>query len=143
MIRPKSVRQQGWGEITLPADFPEIVCLCGSTRFVNEFNLHRERLTREGKIVLAIEIVTTQTKEQDPQHANPELKKALDELHLKKIDLSDRIFVINVKGYVGESTALEIAHATRQHRKIEWLHDGMDEESTFRVHRAIYGELKK
>ena len=39
------------------------------------------------------------------------LKELLDELHLRKIDLADEVYVVNVDGYVGESTQLEIAYA--------------------------------
>ena len=86
----------------------KIVCLCGSTRFVDTFNEWRKRLTYEGKIVLSIEIVTSQTKADDPQHCNPELKQMLDELHMRKIDLADEVLFLNVGGYMGESTKREL-----------------------------------
>ena len=100
---------------------PEIVCLCGSTRFVDTFNEWRKKLTLEGKIVLAIEIVTTQSRDEDPQHVNPEMKKMLDELHLRKIDLSDTVMILNVDGYIGESTANEIRYAMVCHKNIVYL----------------------
>jgi len=37
----------------------------------------------------------------------------MDNLHLRKIDLSDEIFVVNVDGYIGESTAREIKYAEK------------------------------
>ncbi|KNX39286.1 hypothetical protein VV01_07480 [Luteipulveratus halotolerans] len=43
-------------------------------------------------------------------------KAVLDALHLSKIDLADRVLVVNPGGYVGESTRREIAHA-RAHGK--------------------------
>lgn len=100
---------------------PEIVVLCGSTRFVDVFNLERKRLTEEGAIVLSIEVVTTQAREQDPQHVNPELKARLDELHMRKIDLADRVLVLDVGFYIGESTRNEIAYAEQLGRPIEYL----------------------
>lgn len=102
-------------------DRPRIVVLCGSTRFVDTFNEWRQRLTYEGKIVLSIEIVTTQARDEDPQHANPYLKGMLDRLHLRKIDLADEVMVLNVGGYVGESTRAEIAYAEAQGRPIRYL----------------------
>lgn len=102
-------------------DSPEIVCLCGSTRFVDHFNHWRKQLTEHGKIVLSIEIVTTQSKESDPQHIDPDLKRRLDELHLRKIDLADRVMVLNVGGYIGDSTKNEIAYAKRMRKPIDWL----------------------
>ena len=101
--------------------FPEVVCLCGSTRFVDTFNDWRKRLTYEGKIILSIELVTTQAKSEDPQHVNLELKQMLDELHLRKIDLSDRVLVLNVNGYIGESTRREINYAEDIGKPITYL----------------------
>ena len=107
--------------ITLPADFPDIVVLCGSTRYVDEFNRYRKSLTEQGHIVLAIEIVTTQAAGQDPQHVNPELKARLDQTHLRKIDLADWVFIVTgVTGYFGESTTAEIRYAVA-HGKPVWF----------------------
>jgi multidrug resistance efflux pump len=100
---------------------PEIVVLCGSTRFVDHFNQWRKDLTEAGVIVLSIEVVTTQARDQDPQHANPALKSALDELHKRKIDLADRVMVLNVDGYVGQSTRSEIDYATALGKPIDYL----------------------
>lgn len=100
---------------------PLIVTLCGSTRFVEDFNYWRKELTLQGQIVLSIEIVTTQSKEEDPQHCDPETKAMLDELHLRKIDLSDYIFVINKGGYIGESTRREIKYAESNNVLIKYL----------------------
>jgi hypothetical protein len=100
---------------------PRIVCLCGSTRFVDEFNRQRKALTEAGEIVLSIEVVTTQAREQDPQHADPELKTRLDELHKRKIDLADYVLVLNVGLYIGESTRSEIEYARAHHKDIHFL----------------------
>lgn len=82
---------------------PEIVCICGSIRFVTEMREANRALTFAGVIVLA------------PGEAealiDDEQKKALDALHLRKIDLADRVLVVNPGGYVGESTRREIAYA--------------------------------
>ena len=47
-------------KVELDPNRPKIICLCGSTRFVDYYNEWREKLTLEGKIVLSVEIVTTQ-----------------------------------------------------------------------------------
>lgn len=99
----------------------KIICLCGSTRFVHTFNEWRKRLTLEGKIVVSIEIVTTQSKEEDPQYINPKLKLMLDELHLRKIDLADEVMILNVGGYIGESTSKEIKYAESMGKVINYL----------------------
>ncbi len=84
-------------------DRPEIVCLCGSIRFVEQMRAASRELTFAGVIVLAPgeadAVVTAQQ------------KAALDALHLHKIDLADRVLVVNPGGYVGESTSREIAYA--------------------------------
>lgn len=100
---------------------PEIVCLCGSTRFVSEFNAQAQRLAEAGEIVLSIEVVATQSRETDPQHTDPELKSQLDELHKRKIDLADYVLVLNVDGYIGESTRSEIDYAMAVGRPVEYL----------------------
>ena len=102
---------------------PKIICLCGSTRFVDIFNEWRKRLTLEGNIIVSIELVTPQTGREDPQHSNYKVKQALDELHLRKIDLADEIFVINVNGYIGESTTREIEYAKSLGKPIKYLEE--------------------
>ena len=102
--------------------FPRIVTLCGSTRFVNEFNIVRKQMTYDGYIVLSIEIVTTQQRHEDPQHVSPHTKAMLDELHKRKIDLSDGVVVLNVGGYIGESTRSEIEYAESQGKPVRYLY---------------------
>ena len=101
----------------------KVICLCGSTRFVETFNEWRKRLTYQGKIVLSIEIVTSQAATEDPQNCNAGLKAMLDELHLRKIDLADEVMVLNVGGYIGESTSNEIAYAKSQGKVVRYLEE--------------------
>jgi hypothetical protein len=101
--------------------FPPVVCLCGSTRFVAEFNRQRKELTERGQIVLSIEVVTTQAREHDPQHTGPALKARLDELHKRKIDLADYVLVLNVGGYTGASTRAEVAYARTHGKPVSYL----------------------
>jgi hypothetical protein len=103
------------------AAFPPVVCLCGSTRFADEFNRQRKDLTERGEIVLSIEVVTTQAREQDPPHADPALKARLDELHKRKIDLADYVLVVNPGGYIGKSTRSEIAYAAAHGKPVRYL----------------------
>ncbi|MFD7616093.1 hypothetical protein [Streptomyces sp. NPDC059802] len=84
-------------------DRPEIVCICGSARFADEMRAANRDLAFEGIIVVApVEADGLITDEQ---------KKALGALHLRRIDLADRVLVVNPGGYVGESTGREIAYA--------------------------------
>lgn len=105
---------------------PRIVCLCGSTRFWEAFRDHGLRLTLEGKIVLSIGIAASDS--MTFAHASDEdgkaIKERLDWLHRRKIDLADEILVLNVGGYVGDSTKNEIAYAILRHKGISWLEPG-------------------
>lgn len=89
-------------------NIPHIVCLCGSTKFKSEFVHQNFRLTLDGCIVLSI---GCDSKSDEDLGITPEQKLKLDDLHKRKIDLADEIFVLNVGGYIGESTKSEIAYA--------------------------------
>jgi|GEM_PF-3485829 len=99
-----------WGENNQPekAPRPEIVCLCGSTRFKEEFIKVQEKLTLEGKIVLSVGLFGHVD---HPEIYTDGKKAMLDELHKRKIDLADRVLVLNVGGYIGDSTRSEIEYA--------------------------------
>lgn len=88
---------------------PEVVCLCGSTRFKDEYLSEQERLTMEGKIFLTVGLFG----HSDDVDFSDDEKQMLDELHKRKIDRSDRVHVIDVDGYIGDSTQSEIEYAER------------------------------
>ncbi|MBT9151117.1 MAG: hypothetical protein DDT40_01301 [candidate division WS2 bacterium] len=100
---------------------PLVVCLCGSTRFVNTFVEQQKILARKRVIVLSIELVFPQPITDNPQHSDPPLKVLLDELHLRKIDLADEILVLNVGGYIGWSTRNEINYAVKTGKLVRYL----------------------
>jgi hypothetical protein len=106
---------------------PLIVCICGSTRFAKEMNEEADRLTRAGLIVVRPEVITYDAG-RDPQRVNPALKERLDRLHLHKIDLCDEVFVVNVEGYIGDSTRREIAYAKDMNRPVSYLVEPEPEE---------------
>jgi|GEM_PF-5661911 len=101
------------------------VTLCGSTRFKREFESMNAILTMEGSVVLTTGVY----KDYFGRQLTGEEKDRLDKMHLHKIDLSDAVIVIDVGGYIGESTRHEIEYAQdhaeitveylSQHR--EWL----------------------
>lgn len=97
---------------------PKIVCLCGSTRFFKTFEEQNLRLTLEGKIVLSI---GCNTKSDEGLNLTAADKEKLDELHKRKIDLCDSVLVLNVDGYIGESTQSEIEYADKLGKPIEYL----------------------
>ena len=97
---------------------PTIVCLCGSTKFKEQFIRANFRETMAGKIVLTVGWFGHADK--DIYTPTDEEKKALDELHFRKIELADEILVIDVDNYIGGSTGNEIAHAIAWKRKIRY-----------------------
>ena len=98
---------------------PVVVCLCGSCRFKDEFIAHYAKETDAGKIVLSV----GRFMPQEEQDILPEHKKMLDELHKRKIDISDEILVLNVGGYVGTSTRSEIDYAIKSNKTIRYLEE--------------------
>ena len=96
----------------------KIVTLCGSTRFKEQFLEAQKRLTLEGCIVISVGLFGHSG---DEDVWKPGVKEMLDDMHLRKIDLADEVFVINVGGYIGESTRREIAYAERTGKTIKYL----------------------
>ena len=96
-----------------------VITLCGSTKFKNTHLAEMARLTLEGNIVIPCGLYG----HADGHGLTEDQKLALDELHLRKIDISDRIHVINVSGYIGESTSNEIAYARANGKEITYYDD--------------------
>lgn len=94
---------------------PKIICLCGSTKFREEYRRENCRLTFEGCIVLSCGCFKG-----DPEWGTAP-KDMLDELHKRKIDLADEVFVVNVGGYIGDSTRGEIAYAESLGKPVRYL----------------------
>ena len=94
-----------------------VITLCGSIKFKNEFIKVQERLILEGNIVFTPNFFNSIKKEE----INEKTKKMLDEMHRQKIDFSDEIYVINLDGYIGESTKSEIEYAKSKGKKISYL----------------------
>ncbi len=101
-------------------DRPKIVCLCGSTRFMEAFFDAGWEETLKGNIVLSVGVCKHATSH-GAEVLGPEVVTRLDELHLRKIEMADEILVLNVGGYVGESTRGEINHARALGKPIRWL----------------------
>lgn len=102
-------------------DRPEVVVLCGSTRFKQQFFEANFRFSMEGRIVISVGWFGHADK--DVYDPTPEEKRMLDELHKRKIDLCDSIFVVNVGGYIGDSTRGEIEYAEAHGKMVRWLED--------------------
>ena len=101
---------------------PSIVCLCGSTRFIEAFQQANLRETLAGRIVLSIGCNTkSDTDLIALGELTKETKAMLDELHKRKIDLADEVLILNVGGYIGKSTRSEIEYAEEQGKRIRYL----------------------
>ena len=97
---------------------PKIITLCGSTKFKDEFMRVQKELTLLGYLVISVGCFGHSG---DDKVWTEGTKEMLDEIHKAKIDLADEIFVINVNGYIGESTRSEIEWATALKKKIHYL----------------------
>lgn len=117
--------------------FRHIVCLCGSTRFTDAFRDANDREALAGNIVLSVGCDT-----KSPDSTVTAAQKAeLDELHLDKIDMADEVYVLDVEGYVGESTQREIAYAVLRHKPIRWLTGAVSGEKYLEGHARKLGAL--
>ena len=96
----------------------KIITLCGSTKFKNEFIEQQKRLTLEGNIVISVGLFGHSG---DDEVWSERTKPMLDDMHKRKIDLADEIFVINVGGYIGSSTRSEIDYAIITNKPVKYL----------------------
>ena len=78
----------------------------------------QKRLTLEGYIVISVGMFGHSG---DEEVWKPRVKEMLDDMHKRKIDMADEVFVINVGGYIGESTKSEIAYAEKTGKKVNYL----------------------
>lgn len=95
----------------------KIITLCGSTKFKKEFEDWNKNLTLQKNIVLSVVLFS----HEDNHKLSIEEKNIFFEMHKKKIDISDEIFVIDVDGYIGESTKKEIEYAKSKGKKVIYL----------------------
>ena len=96
---------------------PKIVCLCGSTRFKPVFEQVTFEETMKGNIVLSVGCFA----HYDEIMLTTEQKEFLDELHSRKIELANEIIILNVDGYIGDSTKAEVKYAQVRKKEIRWL----------------------
>lgn len=103
----------------------KVITLCGSTRFKDAFMETQKRLTLEGNIVISVGLFghfgDNEVWENMNEGTLTKTKEMLDDMHKRKIDMADEIFVINVGGYIGESTRSEIEYVTANGKTVEYL----------------------
>ena len=98
----------------------KVITLCGSTKFKDEFFQQQKRLTLEGNIVISVGMFGHSG---DQEVWSEGVKEMLDDMHKRKIDMADEIFVINVGGYIGSSTKSEIAYAQSTGKAVRYLEE--------------------
>jgi len=101
----------------------KIVCICGSSKFCKEIAIHKWMLEKKGIMAIGLHLLPSNYFNVQPSHqAEFEgVKEILDNLHFRKIELADEIFVFNKDRYIGEQTGLEIDHAKRLKKPISYL----------------------
>ena len=105
------------GGIALDGKY-KVITLCGSTRFKDAFLEVQKRLTLEGNIVISVGLFGHSG---DDEAWVEGTKEMLDDMHKRKIDMADEIYVINVGGYIGDSTRSEIEYAKKTGKSIHYL----------------------
>jgi len=100
-----------------------IVTLCGSTQFGDAYRQALREETLKGHIVLSVGLLG----HEEGIDMNGPVKAMLDALHLDKIDMSNEILVLNVGGYIGDSTRREIQYAREKGKRIRFLEPVVDD----------------
>ena len=95
-----------------------IITLCGSTRFKEDFERVEKELTLKGNIVITVGLFGHSG---DDEVCLPGVKELMDDMHKRKILMADEIYVVNKNGYIGESTRSEIEFAQNNGKKITYM----------------------
>ncbi len=112
-----------------------VITLCGSTRFREAFLQEQKRLTLEGNIVISVGLFghagDSEVWEGMDEGTLTSNKEMLDDMHKRKIDMADGIHVINVGGYIGQSTRSEIAYALSRGKQVTYLEPPREDKRSF------------
>lgn len=99
---------------------PEIVCYCGSLRVAMEaFKKAEYEAVLKGEIALLPCCMFVDIEREYGVKSDYKIKA--DEVHKRKIDMADRVHILNVNLYIGESTRSEIEYARSKGKKITYL----------------------
>lgn len=105
----------------------KVVTLCGSTRFKEQFMEAQKRLTLAGYIVISVGLFghagDQEVWDGMDEGTLSKTKEMLDDMHKRKIDMADEIYVINVGGYIGDSTRSEIQYAEEHGKTVRYYED--------------------
>lgn len=104
----------------------KIITLCGSTRFTEQMLIKQWELTKAGYIVLSWcalpDSYYCYSNTEDHCHVGDQedVKGIVDEVHKRKIDISDEVLILNIGGYIGESTTSEARYALDKGKLVNW-----------------------
>lgn len=98
---------------------PKKICYCGSLRFLEVFKEMEYQSVLHGNIALLPCCMFVDIERE--YGLTSDYKRKADELHKRKIDIADEVFVLNVEGYIGESTREEIEYAKSLGKQITYL----------------------
>lgn len=115
--RVRSCREARAGPKVGDVHQPEVVTLCGSVRFAAEFLAAHRRLSLDGCVVLLPALPTADG------DLSPSDIEALGALHRRKIDMSDRVHIVNPGGYVGRAATAEIGYAEAKGKGVTYEFD--------------------
>jgi len=107
---------------------PRIITLVGSSRFCDIAAVKAWELEKQGNIVFNMHLLPAWYQGVKPSHQAEEEKVAdiLDNIHLRKIDLSDEVLVINAYGYIGKRTQVEIDYADSLGKPVLFMEEGLN-----------------
>lgn len=119
-----------------------VITLCGSTRFKEQFLEAQKRLTLEGNIVISVGLFGHSG---DDEVWTEGTKEMLDDMHKRKIDMADSIYVINVGGYIGSSTRSEIEYAKANGKEVRYMENAamLTVASSLSLEETTVGSLAK
>lgn len=101
---------------------PEIVCICGSTRFIEAMAVFAWKFEKRGILAIGCHLLPAGYGGKPHHQAEAEgVADILDELHRRKIEMCDRVFVINMTQYIGDQTRKEIAYAESLGKPVEYM----------------------
>ena len=121
---------------------PKVIVLCGSSRFCDIMAVCAWLLEKEeGAITMGLHLLPIWYPGKIPYHLAEveDVKDHMDNLHLRKIDLGDEIFVVNKAYYIGNSTNREINYAIKNDVPIRYY---MEDEIGIKVEKMIDKFLK-
>lgn len=108
----------------VPNNKPRVVVLSGSSRFVDVMAVCAWLIERdEHAITMGLHLLPHWYPNCPAHHLaeHENCDAAMDDLHLRKIDLADEVFVVNVDHYIGESTRREVEYAIAHKKDIRWF----------------------